>query len=145
MDLPGAATRFASFKAALVHRGIHPANIFTISSHTHRGVLPYNTKTATVLHTAPQFEPKQTPVQSTEYKYTPTPDLLDTRHRHGTFVLTGELVERDFKMANLHTTHGVLRFARQLRRLGVHDALRQAGAQSGDLVAIQHFTLQFVT
>ncbi|WP_258421078.1 Obg family GTPase CgtA, partial [Lacticaseibacillus rhamnosus] len=144
MDLPGAAERFASFKAALVDRGIDPANIFEISSLTHRGVMPLMHKTATVLKTAPQFEPKQEPVQSTEYKYTPEPALKVTRDSDGTFVLTGEKVERAFKMANLDHEDGVMRFARQLRSMGVDDALREAGAQSGDLVAIDDFTFEFV-
>ena len=144
MDLRGAAERFASFKAALVDRGIDPANIFDISSLTHRGVMPLMHKTATVLKTAPQFEPKQEPVQSTEYKYTPEPALKVTRDSDGTFVLTGEKVERAFKMANLDHEDGVMRFARQLRSMGVDDALREAGAQSGDLVAIDDFTFEFV-
>ncbi|OFQ48705.1 GTPase ObgE [Lactobacillus sp. HMSC073B09] len=144
MDLRGAAERFASFKAALVDRGIDPANIFEISSLTHRGVMPLMHKTATVLKTAPQFEPKQEPVQSTEYKYTPEPALKVTRDSDGTFVLTGEKVERAFKMTNLDHEDGVMRFARQLRSMGVDDALREAGAQSGDLVAIDDFTFEFV-
>lgn len=144
MDLRGAAERFASFKAALVDRGIDPVNIFEISSLTHRGVMPLMHKTATVLKTAPQFEPKQEPVQSTEYKYTPEPALKVTRDSDGTFVLTGEKVERAFKMANLDHEDGVMRFARQLRSMGVDDALREAGAQSGDLVAIDDFTFEFV-
>ena len=144
MDLRGAAERFASFKAALVDRGIDPANIFEISSLTHRGVMPLMHKTATVLKTAPQFEPKQEPVQSTEFKYTPEPALKVTRDSDGTFVLTGEKVERAFKMANLDHEDGVMRFARQLRSMGVDDALREAGAQSGDLVAIDDFTFEFV-
>ncbi|MFC2823276.1 MAG: GTPase ObgE [Lacticaseibacillus rhamnosus] len=144
MDLRGAAERFASFKAALVDRGIDPANIFEISSLTHRDVMPLMHKTATVLKTAPQFEPKQEPVQSTEYKYTPEPALKVTRDSDGTFVLTGEKVERAFKMANLDHEDGVMRFARQLRSMGVDDALREAGAQSGDLVAIDDFTFEFV-
>ena len=144
MDLRGAAERFASFKAALVDRGIDPANIFEISSLTHRGVMPLMHKTATVLKTAPQFEPKQEPVQSTEYKYTPEPALKVTRDSDGTFVLTGEKVERAFKMANLDHEDGVMRFARQLRSMGVDDALREAGAQIGDLVVIDDFTFEFV-
>ncbi|MEX0254175.1 GTPase ObgE, partial [Lacticaseibacillus rhamnosus] len=75
-------------------RGIDPANIFEISSLTHRGVMHLMNKTETVLKTAPQFEPKQDPVQSTEYKSTPEPALTVTRDSDGTFVLTGEKVER---------------------------------------------------
>lgn len=47
-------------------------------------------------------------------------------------------------MANLDHDDGVVRFARQLRRLGVDDALREAGAEQGDMVAIDDFTFEFV-
>lgn len=144
MDLPGADERFAEFKAALLKRGIDPANIFEISSLTHRGVMPLMHRTAQVLKTAPQFEPKQEPVKTADYKFAPEPALKVTRDSDGTFVLTGDKVERAFKMANLDHEDGVMRFARQLRSMGVDDALRQAGAQSGDLVAIDDFTFEFV-
>ncbi|KLI76415.1 MULTISPECIES: GTPase ObgE [Lacticaseibacillus] len=144
MDLPGADERFAEFKAALLKRGIDPANIFEISSLTHRGVMPLMQRTAQVLKTAPQFEPKQEPVKTADYKFAPEPALKVTRDSDGTFVLTGDKVERAFKMANLDHEDGVMRFARQLRSMGVDDALRQAGAQSGDLVAIDDFTFEFV-
>ncbi|BAN74364.1 MULTISPECIES: GTPase ObgE [Lacticaseibacillus] len=144
MDLPGADERFAEFKAALLKRGIDPANIFEISSLTHRGVMPLMHRTAQVLKTAPQFEPKQENVKTADYKFAPEPALKVTRDSDGTFVLTGEKVERAFKMANLDHEDGVMRFARQLRSMGVDDALREAGAQSGDLVAIDDFTFEFV-
>ena len=144
MDLPGADERFAEFKAALLKRGIDPANIFEISSLTHRGVMPLMHRTAQVLKTAPQFEPKQETVKTADYKFAPEPALKVTRDSDGTFVLTGEKVERAFKMANLDHEDGVMRFARQLRSMGVDDALREAGAQSGDLVAIDDFTFEFV-
>ncbi|QVI35821.1 GTPase ObgE [Lacticaseibacillus chiayiensis] len=144
MDLPGADERFAEFKAALLKRGIDPTNIFEISSLTHHGVMPLMHRTAKVLKTAPQFGPKQEPVKTVDYKFAPEPALKVTRDSDGTFVLTGDKVERAFKMANLDHEDGVMRFARQLRRMGVDDALRQAGAQSGDLVAIDDFTFEFV-
>ncbi|ARY91442.1 MULTISPECIES: GTPase ObgE [Lacticaseibacillus] len=144
MDLPGADERFAEFKAALLKRGIDPANIFEISSLMHRGVMPLMHRTAQVLKTAPQFEPKQETVKTADYKFAPEPALKVTRDSDGTFVLTGEKVERAFKMANLDHEDGVMRFARQLRSMGVDDALREAGAQSGDLVAIDDFTFEFV-
>lgn len=62
MDCSGLAERLLCFKAALVDRGIDPANIFEILSLTHRGVCSLSYKTATVLKTAPQSEPKQEPV-----------------------------------------------------------------------------------
>ena len=144
MDLPGAAERFADFKAALLARGVAADHIFEISSLTHRGVTPLMHKTAEVLKTAPHFEPKQAAVKTADYKYQPEPALKVTRDSDGTFVLTGDKIERAFKMANLDHEDGAMRFARQLRSMGVDDALRDAGAESGDLVAIDDFTFEFV-
>jgi GTP-binding protein len=39
-------------------------------------------------------------------------------------------------MSNLQHEDGVIRFARQLRNLGVDAALREAGAENGDQVNI---------
>ena len=101
-------------------------------------------KTAEVLKTAPHFEPEQAAVKTADYKYQPEPALKVTRDSDGTFVLTGDKIERAFKMANLDHEDGAMRFARQLRSMGVDDALRDAGAESGDLVAIDDFTFEFV-
>ncbi|EPC50283.1 GTPase CgtA, partial [Lacticaseibacillus paracasei subsp. paracasei Lpp123] len=90
------------------------------------------------------FEPKQAAVKTADYKYQPEPALKVTRDSDGTFVLTGDKIERAFKMANLDHEDGAMRFARQLRSMGVDDALRDAGAESGDLVAIDDFTFEFV-
>lgn len=38
----------------------------------------------------------------------------------------------------------MMRFARQLRGMGVDDALRERGAKNGDLVRIGNFTFEFV-
>ena len=38
----------------------------------------------------------------------------------------------------------VMRFARQLRGMGVDEALRARGAKAGDLVRLGNFTFEFV-
>ncbi|MCQ4974630.1 Obg family GTPase CgtA, partial [Bifidobacterium pseudocatenulatum] len=52
------------------------------------------------------------------------PDFTITRDDDGTWVLGGEKLTRLFKMSNLDHEDGQLRFARQLRHMGVDDALR---------------------
>ena len=37
-----------------------------------------------------------------------------------------------------------MRFARQLRGMGVDEALRERGIQSGDLVRIEDFVFEFI-
>ena len=144
MDLPGASERFAAFKQALLDEGVQAKDIYAISSITHDGVKPLMQDTAKALASAPVFTPKATAEQA-DYIYKPEEQAVTvTRDADGTFILGGTKVERLFKMANLDHDDGALRFARQLRSLGVDDALREAGAQTGDLVAIDDFTFEFV-
>ncbi|MCC3151284.1 Obg family GTPase CgtA, partial [Bifidobacterium bifidum] len=56
----------------------------------------------------------------------------------------GAKLERLFVMTNLDHEDSQLRFARQLRHMGVDDALREAGIQDGDLVRIEDFVFEFV-
>ncbi len=53
-------------------------------------------------------------------------------------------LEKLFKMTNLDHEESMMRFARQLRGMGVDDALRERGAKNGDLVRIGNFTFEFV-
>ncbi len=46
-----------------------------------------------------------------------------------------------FKMTDLTHEESQLRFARQLRHMGVDDALRAKGVQDGDLVRIENLFL----
>ncbi|WP_461213128.1 GTPase ObgE [Lacticaseibacillus sp. GG6-2] len=144
LDLPGAQERFAEFKQALLAEGVDEGDIFEISSITHAGVTDLMHKTAQALKTAPVFVPKAIQ-EAADYQFEDhTADIHVERDDDGVFVLTGEKLERAFQMANLDHDDGVVRFARQLRGLGVDDALRAAGAQQGDLVAIDDFTFEFV-
>ena len=67
-----------------------------------------------------------------------------TRDPDTTWVLSGAKLEKLFKMTNLDHEESMMRFARQLRGMGVDDALRAKGAQNGDLVRIGSFTFEFV-
>jgi len=46
-------------------------------------------------------------------------------------------------MTNLDHDESLLRFTRQLRGMGVDDALRERGAKDGDLVRIDDFVFEF--
>ena len=67
-----------------------------------------------------------------------------TRDSDGVWVLAGEEIERLFKMTNLEHDESIMRFSRQLRGMGVDEALRTRGAKDGDLVALLDFTFEFV-
>ncbi|CAM5389436.1 GTP-binding protein OS=Lysinibacillus sphaericus (strain C3-41) OX=444177 GN=Bsph_3945 PE=4 SV=1 [Lysinibacillus sphaericus] len=62
-----------------------------------------------------------------------------------TFIISGYSIERLFKMVlTLRREDGIRRFARQLRGMGVDEALRERGAQNGDTVRLQEFEFEFV-
>lgn len=60
------------------------------------------------------------------------------------WVLSGEKIEKDFKMANLEFDESARRFARKLRAKGVDDALIAAGAKDGDIVRILDYEFEFI-
>lgn len=61
-----------------------------------------------------------------------------------TFIIEGEKLRVLFDRVNFMSEDAVKRFARQLRSLGVDDALRKAGAKNGDRVKIFDFEFEFI-
>ncbi|MDE6952567.1 MAG: GTPase ObgE [Erysipelotrichales bacterium] len=62
---------------------------------------------------------------------------------NGNWNITGEKVERIVQMSSLGSDDGVKRFAQKMRNIGLDDALRVAGVQSGDTVRILDFEFEF--
>ena len=146
MDLPGSAELLADFKAKLAAAG-NTHEIFEISSITHQGVQPLMNKTADLLADTTEFPMGDEEATETQklYQYQPeAPAFEIEQDEEGTFIITGAKVEKLFKMSNLDHQDGVMRFARQLRSMGIDEALRAAGAHDGDLVALDNFTFEFV-
>ncbi len=59
------------------------------------------------------------------------------------WVIKGEKVEKLLRMTKFQTDESVRRFSNQLRRMGVDDALREAGAQDGDTIRILDLELEY--
>ena len=53
-------------------------------------------------------------------------------------------LEKLFNMTNFDRDEAVMKFARQLRGMGVDEALRARGAKDGDIVRIGKFEFEFV-
>ncbi|KRM23813.1 GTPase ObgE [Latilactobacillus graminis] len=146
MDLPGSTELLAEFKQKLAAIG-DTHEIFEISSITHQGVQPLMNKTADLLAATPEFPMGDVEEVQTHKRYqyqAEEPAFSIEQDEYGTFVISGEKIEKRFKMSNLDHQDGVMRFARQLRSMGIDAALREAGAHNGDLVAIDNFTFEFV-
>ncbi len=67
-----------------------------------------------------------------------------SRDDDGAYVLSGDALEKLFKMTDFSRDESVRRFARQMRGMGVDEALRERGAKDGDLVRILKFEFEFI-
>ena len=59
------------------------------------------------------------------------------------FQIVGESVERTYSLINLSTDEGIMRLINYLRRIGVEEALKENGAQSGDTVSLCDFEFEY--
>ena len=64
-----------------------------------------------------------------------------TRESDGTFVISGYDIEKTFKMTDFSRDESVRRFARQMRGMGIDEALRARGAKDGDIVKFLNMNL----
>lgn len=146
MDLTGSQQCLANFKQEL---GSEVADIYPISSVTHQGVHDLMRHTADVLaKLPPETTTKAATQESDEKIYHFAPDdkkeLKVQRLDEHTYQVLSPRVSELLQRSNLDYQDGIMRFARKLQRLGVDDALIQAGVQTGDTVVIDDFEFEFM-
>lgn len=61
-----------------------------------------------------------------------------------TWVVSGETIEKLFRMTKFSSSEGALRFAKKLKAMGVDDKLRELGAKEGDSVRILDYEFQYL-
>lgn len=148
MDMPEAMDNLATFKEKLAKDyGDAAPQIFEISAYQNDGIEPLLIQTANLLETTDPFPLfiDETPQQeNVVYTLTSQEEFTITRDDDSTWVLSGEKLEKLFNMTNFAHDESIMRFARQLRSMGVDEALRKRGAKNGDAVRIQSFEFEFV-
>lgn len=146
MDMPGAEENLETFKGQLEED--YP--IFPISAITRKGLRELLYAIADKIESTPEFpliheEEEETGVHRVMYKHeAEQKEFLITRDPDGSFVVTGQAIERLFKMTDFSRDESVRRFARQLRGMGVDDALRERGAENGDIVRLMEYEFEFL-
>jgi len=144
MDMPNAEENLQLFKEKLQED--YP--IFPISAVTRKGLRDLLFAIADQLENTPEFpleHEEDHGVNRVVYKHEADPDAFNiTRDPDGAFVLSGEKIEKLFKMTDFSRDESVRRFSRQLRGMGVDDALRQRGAKDGDIVRLLEFEFEFI-
>lgn len=146
MDMPESAENLEIFKEKL--QGEH--KIFPISAITREGVRDLLFEIANLVESTPEFpiyeeEDEDAANARVMYKFEEEEaPFAITRDSDGAYVLSGTKIEKLFKMTDLTRDESIRRFSRQLRSMGVDEALRERGAQNGDTVRLLEFEFDFV-
>lgn len=146
MDMPDAEENLKKFKEQLDED--YP--IFPISALTRQGLRDLLFAVADKVEETPEFplsheEEEDTGVHRVLYKHeTEQTEFVITRDPAGVFVVSGDAIEKLFKMTDFSRDESVRRFARQLRGMGVDDALREKGAKDGDTVKLLDYEFEFI-
>ncbi|MGQ4665749.1 GTPase ObgE [Metabacillus halosaccharovorans] len=143
MDMPDSEENLAEFKKNLAE----DVQIFPISAITREGVRELLYAVADAIEQTPEFplyEEEETENRVLYEFKKEEPNFAITRDSEGAYVLTGEKIEKLFKMTDFSREESVRRFARQLRGLGVDEALRARGAEDGDIVKLLDYEFEFV-
>ncbi len=138
MDMPEAQENLMMFKENLPD-GVH---VYPISALTKDGLRELLYVIADTLESIPK-------TAEIEEQVVIQPKMVEesfkiTRDDDGTFVLSGTKIERLFKMTDFNSDEGTQRFSRQLRHMGVDEALRKRGAKDGDTVRLLEFEFEFI-
>lgn len=139
MDLEGAEENLKKFKEKV------NCEIFPISAMTNQGLEPVLEKLADLLDTIEQedlYEEDQFEGHVL-YKFKKEEPYTISRLDNGDYVISGDEVEKLFRMTKFTTDEGINRFTRRLRKMGIDDKLEELGAQEGDIVHILDFEFEY--
>jgi GTPase len=147
MDMPDAEENLKVFKEKI--GDAHP--IFPISAITREGLRELVFSVADLVEKTPEFPlieeevEEDTEVNRVMYKHEKAEQEFEiNREPDGTFVISGDSIERLFKMTDFSREESIRRFARQMRGMGIDDALRERGAKDGDTVKLLEYEFEFV-
>lgn len=140
MDIEGAHENLEEFK-----KKVPDVEIFEVSAATNTGLQAVVDKLADMLDEIPVnplYDDSQ--IEShVLYKFKKEEPFTITRDDDGTWAISGDEVERIFKMTKFSGEEAEYRFAKKLTRMGIDDKLRELGAEEGDEVRILDFYFMF--
>lgn len=146
MDMPEAEENLKIFREQLEED--YP--IFPISALTRKGLRELLFAVADKLEHTPEFplvhqEEEDESVNRVLYRHeSDERQFFISRDSDASFILSGEGIEKLFKMTDFSREESVRRFARQLRGMGVDEALRERGAKDGDTVKLLDYEFEFI-
>ena len=151
MDMPESQENLKEFKKKLASNYDEfdeLPKIFPISSLAHQGLDNLLEATADLLDKTPEFllyTEEDMEDQEVYYGFDEDQPAFEiNRDDDASWILSGDKLEKLFNMTNFDRDESIMKFARQLRGMGVDEALRARGAKDGDIVRIGKFEFEFV-
>ena len=139
MDLPEAKDNLEEFKKKV------DCEIYEVSGATNTGLQKVVDRLADLIDSIPDnplYDESQ--IEShVLYKFKKEEPFTISRDQDGTFVISGEEIERIFKMTKFSSDDAAYRFAKKLRKMGIDNKLIEMGAEEGDMVRILNFYFEF--
>ena len=138
MDLPNAEENLKRIRALADGMG---CTVFPVSAATHIGFDELLDETARRLEELPpilHYQEEEIPEEDTDM------DAFKIHRDQGIYIVMGAGMDRLIDSVNFDDQESLNWFHRTLRRLGVIDALRQAGAQEGSVVRIAEMEFDFI-
>jgi len=138
MDLPEAEENLTRLKEAYGET----YEIFPISAATGSGLEPLIYRVAALLEEIPAIVSSD--VETAEHAIRQAEPRFTITKETGIWVVGGKEVQRHVAMTDLNNEEAVERLQRIFRRMGVEDALKEAGIKEGDIVKIGEFEFEYV-
>ena len=138
MDLPEAKENLENFKKKV------DCEIFEVSAAMNKGLQEVVNRLADILDTIP-LNPlyDETQIESNVlYKFKKEEPFTITKE-NDVWVISGDEIERIFKMTKFSSEEAAYRFAKKLKRLGIDDKLKELGAEENDQVRILDFYFSY--
>ena len=139
-DLPQAQENFERLRAHVEEQGFQ---IFPISAATHEGLDALMSAVARMLPVLEPIEVFEEEAASPENEIS-MDEPFTIRKEDGVYIVEGPSMQHLIASVNFGNSDSLGWFHRTLRRTGVIDALREAGATEGDTVAIEDMEFDFV-
>ena len=138
MDLPEAKDNLEEFKKKV------DCEIMEVSAAMNKGLQQVVDRLADILDTIPTnplYDESQ--IESNVlYKFKKEEPFTITKE-DDCWVISGDEIERIFKMTKFSSDEAAYRFAKKLKRMGIDDKLRELGAEENDQVRILNFYFNY--
>lgn len=139
MDLENAKENLINFKNKLPN-----LDIFEIEAINNKGLDTVINKLQLLVDQTPDEELFDKDIQEKHVLYKFKVEKPYTiKKENNVYIISGEKVEKIFKMTNFNTEEAIDRFAKKLRNMGIDDELEKMGIKEGDIIRIMDYEFEY--